>query len=143
MLQSLKLPRLLPGTNRPGWVVARRAARSYSDGMTTTPPDPTPVPPCPRCAATHVVRNGPNTAGTPTFRCRACGRRFVAAPQKGPVADDRQTLVRRLLHERLALRAIARATGLSRSWLQGFVNRVYEETPWEPGPLKKTPPARS
>ncbi|MGL6097510.1 MAG: IS1/IS1595 family N-terminal zinc-binding domain-containing protein, partial [Fimbriiglobus sp.] len=46
------------------------------------------MPPCPRCAGTHVVRNGPNSAGTPTFRCRACGRRFVAAPAQGPVADD-------------------------------------------------------
>ena len=111
--------------------------------MTTTTPDPAPVPSCPRCSAAHVVRNGPNSAGTPTFRCRHCGRRFVAAPQKGPVADDRKALVRRLLHERLALRAIARAVGVSRSWLQGFVNEVYEGTPWEPGPLKKTAPARS
>ena len=37
------------------------------------------------------------------------------------------------------LRAIARAAGLSRSWVQGFVNAVYrEETPHHPGPLKKS-----
>jgi hypothetical protein len=59
------------------------------------------------------------------------------------VADDRKALVRKLLHERVGLRAIARVTGLSRSWLQGFVNGVYDDTPWEPGPLKKTTPARS
>jgi insertion element IS1 protein InsB len=111
--------------------------------MTTTTPESTSVPSCPRCAATHVVRNGPNSAGTPTFRCRPCGRRFVAAPQKGPVTDDRKALVRRLLHERVGLRAIARVTGLSRSWLQVFVNGVYADTPWEPGPLKKTGPPRS
>jgi insertion element IS1 protein InsB len=105
--------------------------------MTTATADLTPVPPCRRCAATHVVRNGPNSAGTPTFRCRVCGHRFVAAPQKGPVAEDRKDLVRRLLGERLSLRAIARITGLSRSWLQEFVNALYERTPWEPGPLKK------
>ncbi|MGL6095859.1 MAG: transposase-like zinc-binding domain-containing protein, partial [Fimbriiglobus sp.] len=40
--------------------------------MTPSAPEPAPVPPCPRCAGTHVVRNGPNAAGTPTFRCRAC-----------------------------------------------------------------------
>jgi transposase-like protein len=97
-----------------------------------------PVPPCRRCAATHVVRNGPNSAGTPTFRCRSCGHRFVAAPEKGPVSEDRKDLVRRLLGERLSLRAIARITGLSRSWLQTFVNALYEQTPWEPGPLKKS-----
>ena len=48
-------------------------------------------------------------------------------------------MVRRLLLERLSLRAIARAAGVSRTWLQGFVNDLYrEQTPWEPGPLKKS-----
>ena len=111
--------------------------------MTPPTPDPAPIPPCPRCSGTHVVRNGPNSAGTPTFRCRACGRRFVTAPKKGPVADDRKALVERLLGERMSLRAIARVTGLSRAWLQLFVNELYEyEVPWDPGPLKKSP-ARS
>ena len=107
--------------------------------MNATSLESTVVPPCPRCSAAHVVRNGPNTAGTPTFRCRQCGRRFVAAPQKGPVGEEKRSLIRRLLAERLSLRAIARAAGVSRSWLQGFVNGVYAETPWEPGPLKKSP----
>ena len=100
--------------------------------------DPIAVPPCPRCSATHVVRNGPTRHGVPSFRCRPCGRRFVADPKKGPVPEERQELVRRLLGERLSLRAIARAVGVSRSWLQTFVNAVYDQTPWEPGPLKKS-----
>ena len=105
--------------------------------------DTIPAPPCPRCSAAHVVRNGENSAGTPTFRCRACGRRFVERPRKGPVTPDQEALVRRLLAERLSLRAVARATGRSRSWLQAFVNALYEDgTPHDPGPLKKTP-ARS
>ena len=107
--------------------------------MNTTNPEPTSVPTCPRCAATHGVRNGPNSAGTPTFRCRPCGRRFVADPQKGAVSTERQALIRRLLRERLSLRAIVRIVGVSRSWLQRFVNTLYAETPWEPGPLKKSP----
>lgn len=87
-------------------------------------------PPCPRCSAPHVVRNGDTHSGKPSFRCRACGRRFVADPAKGPVPDETKALVRRLLHERMALRAIARVTGLSRSWLQGFVNARYrDDTP--------------
>jgi transposase-like protein len=106
--------------------------------MNKTTLESTAVPPCPRCGATHVVRNGPNAAGTPTFRCRPCGRRFVAAPQKGPVSEDKRSLVRRLLGERLSLRAIARVVGVSRSWLQEFVNTLYAQTPWEPGPLKKS-----
>src|SRR5262245_29835473 len=94
---------------------------------------PTVLPPCPRCAGTHVVRNGPTHNGVPSFRCRACGRRFVERPRTGPVPDAQRDLVKRLRAERLGLRAIARATGRSRSWLQRFVNALYEEeTPWEP-----------
>lgn len=108
--------------------------------MTPAHPDPPAIPPCPRCSATHVVRNGANAAGTPTYRRRGCGRRFVAAPAKGPVPEDRKALVLRLLGERLSLRAIARITGLSRSWPQPFVNNSYEHrTPWEPGPAKEKP----
>src|SRR5262245_10767867 len=107
--------------------------------MNTIVSERTVIPPCPRCSATHVVRNGPNVAGTPTFRCRFCGRRFVANPQKGPVSEEKRSLIRRLLAERLSLRAIARVAGVSRSWLQEFVNALYAQTPWEPGPLKKSP----
>lgn len=104
--------------------------------MNTTS-EPTLIPPCSRCAATHVVRNGVNSAGTPTFRCRRCGHRFVANPRKGPISEEKRHLIRRLLLERLSLRAIVRVVGVSRSWLQRFVNTLYAQTPWEPGPLKK------
>ena len=86
-----------------------------------------------------MVRNGLTHSGTPAFRCRACDRRFVEAPRKGPVPGDTKDLIRRLLAERMSLRAIARVAGVSRSWLQGFVNGVYrDETPHHPGPLKKS-----
>jgi transposase-like protein len=87
------------------------------------------------------VRNGANASGTPVFRCQTCARRFVAAPRKGPVGPEEQALVRRLLAERLGVRAIARATGRSRSRVQGFVNRLYrEQTPHDPGPPPKSRP---
>ena len=98
-----------------------------------------PIPPCPRCGAAHVVRNGFTHSGPPQFRCRACGRRFVADPKKGPVSDGTKDLIRRLLGERVSLRGIARAVGVSRSWLQAFVNDLYRNgTPKDPGPLKKS-----
>lgn len=100
--------------------------------------DASPPPPCPRCAGTHVVRNGPTHSGVPSFRCRGCGRRFVAAPRTGPVSAADRGLVERLLAERVGLRAIARATGRSRSWVQRFANALYRErTPHDPGPLEK------
>jgi insertion element IS1 protein InsB len=106
--------------------------------MDTSNPAPESNPRCPRCGGTHVVRNGTLRSGSPQWLCRGCGRRFVAEPKKGPVTEERKALIRRLLLERLALRAIARAAGVSRSWLQGFVNELYrEETPWEPAPAPK------
>src|SRR4051794_18523509 len=105
--------------------------------MESATPNRAPIPPCPRCHATHVVRNGKNRSGTPNFLCRGCNRRFVARPKKRPVPEESRQPIRRMLLERLSLRATARITGVSRSWLQRFVNEIYRgETPWEPGELK-------
>src|SRR4051812_5230803 len=105
--------------------------------MGNATPQPDPIPPFPRCPPTPLVRNGKSRSGTPSFLCQGCKRRFVARPRKGPVSDERKQLIRRMLLERLGLRAIARITGVSRSWLQRFVNGLYrDETPWEPGELK-------
>ena len=106
--------------------------------MSSNTPESSTVPPCPRCGAARVVRNGHRHEGVPSFLCRACGRQFVRSPRKGPVGEGTKALVLRLLGERMAIRAIARVTGLSRSWLQRFVNALYRErTPHEPGPLPK------
>ena len=70
--------------------------------------------------------------------CRGCGKRFVADPKKGPVSDDTKALARRLLAERVRLRGICRAVGVSRGWLQAFVNGTYrDDATWNPGPLPK------
>ena len=62
----------------------------------------------------------------------------MAAPRTGPVSAADRGLVERLLAERVGLRAIARATGRSRSWVQRFANALYRErTPHDPGPLEK------
>jgi transposase-like protein len=108
--------------------------------MQDAPSTPDPIPPCPRCSVGPVVRNGPNPSGTPTFRCRACGRRFVVRPQTGPIPATTRDLVLRLLGERMALRAIARAVGVSRTWLQGFVNDLYRnEKKWRVEPTPEPP----
>jgi insertion element IS1 protein InsB len=109
--------------------------------MPTETPAREPIPACPRCHATHVVRNGSTRSGSPNFLCRGCNRRFVAAPKRAPISEERRQLIRKLLLERLSLRAIVRATGVSRTWLQGFVNDLYrEETKWESAPQ---PPQKS
>jgi insertion element IS1 protein InsB len=55
------------------------------------------------------------------------------------VPEATQELVCRLLRERMALRAIARSVGVSRAWLQAFVDRLYrEDTPFDPGAAEKS-----
>ena len=73
------------------------------------------LPPCPRCGASHVVRNGQTRAGSVNLLCRGCGRAFVPDPKRPPITPDREALVRRLVLERLSLRAVARAAGVSRA----------------------------
>ena len=97
------------------------------------------LPPCPRCGATHVVRNGLTRAGSVNLLCRGCGRSFVPDPKRPPITPDKEALVCRLLLERVSLRAIARSAQVSRAWLQRFANKLYrEDTPHAPGRLKKS-----
>ena len=88
------------------------------------------------------MRNGKTQAGSVNLLCRGCGRGFVPDPKRAPITPEREELVRRLLLERLSLRAVARAAGVSRSWVQRFVNDLYRrDTPRTPGRLKKSPAA--
>jgi len=102
-------------------------------------------PPCPRCGSTVVLLNGTGRCGTQNHLCRDCGRQFVLDPRRGPVGDEKRQLVERMLLERLGIRAIARVTRLSRSWVQRFANELFRErTPWHPdisapGPLADAP----
>ena len=87
-----------------------------------------------------MVRNGHTRAGSVNLLCRGCGRSFVPDPKRRPITPEREELVRRLLLERVSLRGIARSVGVSRAWLQRFVNRLYrEQVPHSPGRLKKSP----
>ena len=87
-----------------------------------------------------MVRNGRTQAGSVNLLCRGCGRCLVPDPKRAPITPEREELVRRLLLERLSLRAVARSAEVSRAWLQRFVNRLYrEETPHTAGRLKKSP----
>ncbi len=41
---------------------------------------------CPHCQSTAVITNGHIHTGTAKFACKACGRQFVDAPSKQPIA---------------------------------------------------------
>lgn len=85
--------------------------------------------PCPQCQSTKVVKNGRTHYGKQRFKCSDCGRQFVDAPTRQPIAQTTRELVGKLLLERLPLAAIVRITGVSERWLQYYVNQKYYQTP--------------
>lgn len=84
-------------------------------------------PRCPRCQLSHSKRNGHTHYGKQNYQCTACHRQFVQDSQR--IDSETRSLVKRLLLERLSLRAICRVTGISLTWLLQFIATVYEQLP--------------
>ena len=64
---------------------------------------------------------------------------YVEDPQRKPKDTSEQSLVDLLLLEKIPLAGIARATGVSESWLQNYVNACYE---WVPKVAEVMPKAK-
>ena len=62
-------------------------------------------------------------------RRRGVAPQFVEDPQWKPKDKNEQRLVDLLLLEKIPLAGIARATGVSDSWLQDYVNDCYAAVP--------------
>ena len=92
---------------------------------------------CPTCGSHDISKNGLTRRGKQNHKCRDCNRQFVEDPQWKPKDKDTQSLVDLLLLEKIPLAGIARATGVSSSWLQDYVNACYEAMPQEVEVLPK------
>jgi len=84
---------------------------------------------CPSCQATQIIKNGTIHSGKPKWKCKACGRQFVANPPQHRSSDASKQLIDKLLLERLSLAGIVRVTGVSPRWLQSYVNAKYASLP--------------
>ena len=84
---------------------------------------------CPTCGSHDISKNGTTRRGKRNYKCRDCNRQFVEDPQWKPKDKNKQSLVDLLLLEKIPLAGIARATGVSESWLQSYVNVCYELVP--------------
>ena len=83
----------------------------------------------PTCGSYDISKNGTTRRGKQDYKCRDYNRQFVEDPQWKPKAKDTRSLVDLLLLEKISLAGIARATGVSDSWLQDYVNGCYEAVP--------------
>jgi IS1 family transposase/DNA-directed RNA polymerase subunit RPC12/RpoP len=80
---------------------------------------------CPTCGSHDISKNGTSHRGKQNYKCRDCGRQFVENPQWQPKPKETKALVNRLLHEKIPLAGIARATETSEGWVQGQANATY------------------
>jgi insertion element IS1 protein InsB len=84
---------------------------------------------CPRCKSPKYKKNGHIHNGKQNYHCHDCGRQFVGCYEQYRIAEDKRTLIERLLLERISLRGICRAVGVQLKWLLGFLVQCVEALP--------------
>jgi len=76
---------------------------------------------CPDCHSEDVIRFGKTASGFARFRCKACGRTFSDAPERGH-DEPFKARVLAAYEERMSMRGVARTFRISRNtlvkWLQ-------------------------
>ena len=84
---------------------------------------------CPACGSSRYKKNGHTRHGKQNHQCKACKRQFGAMADDRLIADERRTRVEHLLRERLSLRGICRAVGVSLTWLLHFMVECFTACP--------------
>jgi insertion element IS1 protein InsB len=84
---------------------------------------------CPRCKSPKYTKNGHIHNGKQNHHCHDCGRQFVRCFEQYLIAEEKRTLIERLLLERISLRGICRAVGVKLKWLLGFLVQCVEALP--------------
>jgi transposase-like protein len=87
---------------------------------------------CPSCNSESIKRNGHTDHNKQNYRCKECGRQFVADRTKPEISEDTKELVRKALLEKISLRGICRLLGVSLSWLIWFFRQTAAEFPMIP-----------
>jgi hypothetical protein len=75
---------------------------------------------CPRCKSPKYKNNGHIHNDKQNHHCHHCGRQFVQYCEQYLIAEEKRALIERLLVERISLRGICRAMGVTLSWLRVF-----------------------
>jgi transposase-like protein len=84
---------------------------------------------CPSCSSTTVKKNGHIHNGKQNHQCLNCGRQFVIDPQNKVISEERRSLIRQTLLERVSLEGICRIFSVSMPWLLQFINEIVEGLP--------------
>ena len=84
---------------------------------------------CPACGSTRFKKNGHIHNGKQNHQCKTCPRQFVQCSEQCLISDDKRGLIERLLVERISLRGICRAVGVTLKWLLSFLVQCFEALP--------------
>ena len=84
---------------------------------------------CPACGSKRYKKNGHTRHGKQNHQCKACERQLSATADEHRIADERRTRVEHLLRERISLRGICRAVGVSLTWLLHFLVECFTACP--------------
>ena len=84
---------------------------------------------CPQCGSSKYKKNSHIHNGKQNYQCHDCGRQFVQYCEQYLLSDDKRALIERLLVERISLRGICRAVGVTLKWLLGFLVQCVEALP--------------
>ena len=84
---------------------------------------------CPACGSTRFKKNGHTHNAKQNHHCQACGRQFVADATDRSISHAQRTLIEHLLRERISLRGICRAVGVSLTWLLHFMVECFAVCP--------------
>jgi insertion element IS1 protein InsB len=74
-------------------------------------------------------KNGHIHSGKQNHQCKACGRQVVASAEERIIASEQRMLIEHLLCERISLRGICRAVGVSLTWLLHFMVERFAACP--------------
>jgi insertion element IS1 protein InsB len=82
-----------------------------------------------QCQSPHYKKNGRIHNGKQHHQWKECGRQYVDCFAQYLVSDETRALIERLLVERISLRGICRAVGVTLKWLLGFLVQCFESLP--------------
>src|SRR5919199_6381825 len=84
---------------------------------------------CPAYGSKRYKKNGHTRHGKQNHYCKACERQFSASAEPSIIPHEQRTLIESLLRERISLRGICRAVGVSLTWLLHFMVECFAACP--------------
>jgi insertion element IS1 protein InsB len=84
---------------------------------------------CPACGSTWYKKNGHTRHGKQNHLCKNCERQFSAGAANHLISAERRAEIENLLRERISLRGICRAVGVSLTWLLHFMVECFASCP--------------